>query len=224
MNCAFDSLLDLTFPTDLNYDFWPALETDSRKLLIVLHGRGDSAEGYHWLPEALGIDEFNFLFLNAPDPYQLGFSWYPVAPNQGPGILRSRQLLFDLLDKIQNKCGLRSTEIFLFGFSQGCLMSLDTVLRYPKVLGGAVGASGFVFFLEEYPKALSPVASLQHIMVNHGPADPMLPFEKTKAQIIRLQNMGLSIDWREYDKEHSIDHNLEIHDIKAFFRRLLDAS
>ena len=32
-----------------------AREKHSRRLMIVLHGLGDSMEGYRWLPPALGL-------------------------------------------------------------------------------------------------------------------------------------------------------------------------
>ena len=36
--------------------------------MIVLHGLGDSMEGYRWLPEALQLPWLNYLLVNAPDP------------------------------------------------------------------------------------------------------------------------------------------------------------
>lgn len=217
------NLMNSTLST-LKYEFWPALDKDSSKLLIVLHGRGDSPEGFHFLPAALGIDAFNFLFLEAPDPYHSGFSWYDLAPHQASGIIRSRELLFALLDKLQSEHKVKSTDIFLFGFSQGCLMCLDVVLRYSKHLGGVVGVSGYVFFEEQYPSAFSKVAQEQKIWVSHGRFDEVLEFEKTQNAIERLRSLGISIDWNPIDKGHTIDEVDELPHIKLFFRRLLDAN
>ena len=66
------------------------------RLMIVLHGLGDSLEGWLWLPGALQLPWLNFLLVNAPDPYYGGYSWYDIE--SGAGIETSRQLLFQLLD------------------------------------------------------------------------------------------------------------------------------
>jgi len=219
----FDPLLLHTFQAGLDYEFWPAEQAASAKTLIVLHGRGDTMEGFQWLPERLGIEEFNYLFLQAPDAYSFGYSWYDLPPRQGPGIVRSRELLFWLLDRLQVEIGLRSEDIFLLGFSQGCLMSLDVSLRYPKHLGGVVGISGYVFFEDEYPEALSPVAREQKIWVSHGHRDDILPLERSKASVQRLRDLGMHIDWTEFDKDHTVDEREELPQIHDFFRRLLDA-
>lgn len=92
--------------------------------MVVLHGRGDSPEGFHFLPAALGIESFHFLFLQAPDAYHFGFSWYDLPPHQGPGIIRSRNLIIELLNKIEIEANIKSTDIFLFGFSKDVLCAL----------------------------------------------------------------------------------------------------
>lgn len=210
--------------SELTLDFWPAVTPHSKKILLVLHGRGDSPEGFHFLPGTLGMDEFNFLFLQAPDPYYTGFSWYDLPPQQAAGIVRSRDLIFKLLDNLQSVVGLRSTDIFLFGFSQGCLMSIDVGLRYPKHLGGIVGVSGYVFFENEYPGAFSSVAKRQKFWISHGRLDEMLEYEKSQASIERLRQLGVSIDWNPIDKGHTIDEADEIPHIKLFLQRLLNAN
>ena len=49
-----------------------AREKDSRRLMIVLHGLGDSMEGYRWLPEAMNFPWLNYQLVNAPDQYYGG--------------------------------------------------------------------------------------------------------------------------------------------------------
>src|SRR5215469_15363444 len=76
------------------------LELGSRRLWIMLHGLGDSIEGYRWLPQAMRLPWMNYLLVNAPDKYYGGYSWYNFAGQPGdivPGVERSRKLLFQLL-------------------------------------------------------------------------------------------------------------------------------
>ena len=38
----------------LHHELIRARDKDSRRLMVMLHGLGDSIEGYRWLPEAMG--------------------------------------------------------------------------------------------------------------------------------------------------------------------------
>src|ERR1041385_281011 len=60
--------------TMLESEFIEARERGSRRLLIALHGLGDSIEGYRWLPNALSLPWLNYLLVNAPDEYYGGYS------------------------------------------------------------------------------------------------------------------------------------------------------
>lgn len=220
----FNSLLDQTFVSDFTYEFWPAIDPSSKKILIVLHGRGDSIEGFHFLPAALDLDSLNTLFLQAPDEWHSGYSWYDMPPHQAPGVMRSRLMMFALLDELQKVLGIRADDIFIFGFSQGSLICMDVALRYPKVLGGVICVSGYVFFEHEYPKAFSSVACRQRIWVSHGHQDNMVPFDRTAESIERLRSLGLLIDWVPLNKEHTVDEYEEIPLIRQFINTQLEAN
>ena len=85
----------------LHTELIPATQETEPRLMIVLHGLGDSLEGYRWLPQALGLPWLSYLLVNAPDPYFGGFSWYDIDGDPSAGIERSRELLFDLLDELR---------------------------------------------------------------------------------------------------------------------------
>ena len=57
----------------LNTELIPAAEADSKWLMVVLHGLGDSMDGFRWLPRALDNPRLNLLLVNAPDDYLNGF-------------------------------------------------------------------------------------------------------------------------------------------------------
>ncbi|MGE3263563.1 MAG: alpha/beta hydrolase [Bacteriovoracia bacterium] len=198
----------------------PAISHGPKRLLIVMHGLGDSLEGYRFLPDFLKIPGLEYLLVNAPDPYFTGFSWFDLFGNRKAGIKRSRELLFAALGELEAQ-GWRTDQIGIFGFSQGCLMALDLACRYPKKFGCVIGVSGFVEFLEEYPEKFSPVAREQKIMVTHGTLDSMLPYHETRAQIQALQGMGLSINWKEYSKDHTIDPREEVSDLRRYILKNL---
>ncbi len=201
----------------LHAQFVPAAAKNSRRLFVVLHGLGDSLAGWRWLPDALQLPDLNYLLVNAPDEYYGGYSWFDYPGDIAPGIHRSRKLLFELLDDLRAK-GFPADQITLGGFSQGCLMTLETGLRYPHRLAGIVGLSGWVFEIEQLICDLTPVAKSQRLLVTHGHFDPLLPFAAARAQIQQLQAAGLNITWREYPKEHSIHGEEEISAIRDFVR------
>src|SRR5947209_6907424 len=135
-----------------------------------------------------------------------------------PGITRSQRLLSGLLDE-QRKNGWPTEQTILGGFSQGCLMSLETGLRYPHKLAGIVGISGHVCDPEKLVKELSPTARQIPILVTHGTFDPMIPIEQTRPQIEFLKSAGLNIEWREFAKPHTIAGELELSIIRTFVKR-----
>ena len=195
----------------------PARQKSEReRVVIVLHGLGDSLNGFSFLPEALGIGELSYLLLNAPDSYYGGYSWYDFQGDSATGIRRSRELLLKLLHELKEQ-GVASNDIFLFGFSQGCLMATDLGLRCPEALGGICGVSGYVAFMEEYPEQLSPAVKNQHFLISCGHRDNMVPFEPAARQFQKLQTMGIDIDFKAYDKDHTILEE-ELKDIAAWFR------
>ncbi len=201
--------------------FVPAKEWGgSEKLLIVLHGLGDSIEGYRFLPEILNFPRLSYLLVNAPDRYYTGYSWYDIYNDQRPGIIRSRELLTRALADLKAQ-GWGLENVGLFGFSQGCVMSLDVALRSPERLGCVVGVSGYVAFLSEYPEALSPVVAEQKILVTHGTLDPLVSSRSMHEQVKKLRQFGVKIGWQAYEKEHTIDPVQEIPTIRKFIGEAL---
>src|SRR5215469_12202833 len=159
--------------------FIPAAEKTSKRLMVMLHGLGDSLEGYRWLPEAMDFPWLNYLLVNAPDAYYGGYSWFDYPNNMPPGILRSRKLLVELLDGLQIK-----------GFAHR--------------LAGLVDISGWVFEIEKLLTELSPAAREQRLLISHGRYDELIPFEPVKEQARVLREAGLRVEWHEYPKGHTI--------------------
>ncbi len=196
-------------------DLLPARERASRRLMVVLHGLGDSMEGYRWMPGEMRLPWLNYLLVNAPDDYFGGYSWYDIYGDASSGVARSRALLTSLLDDLPQQ-GFAPVETVLFGFSQGCLLTLETGLRYPKQLAGLIGISGYIQDLATLLQELSPVAREQRILMTHGTEDPLLPIAPVRKQAELLQGAGLNLAWREFDKVHTIAGEEELAVIRRF--------
>jgi len=194
----------------------PAAEKNSQRLMVILHGLGDSLDGWRWFPEVMNLPWLNYLLVNAPDEYYGGYSWFDLN-DMSPGVHSSRKLLLDLLDNLRAK-GVPAEQITLGGFSQGCLMAVDVGLRYPHRLAGIVGISGWVYDTEHLLQELSPVARQQRLLMTHGTGDPMVPIAKVRPQIPVLKAAGLSVEWREFNKVHTVAGEEEISVIREFVR------
>jgi phospholipase/carboxylesterase len=199
----------------LKSEFIPARDPSSKALLIALHGLGDSAAGWRFLPPTLGLPWLNCLLVNAPDPYYGGFSWYEFSGEERRGIERSRKLLFTLLDA-QRAAGFPSEQTTLLGFSQGCLMTADVGFRFPRRFAGLVGISGWVHEPEKLLREKSPVAAEQRMLFTHGTLDPLVPCASVREQVRVLRAAGLSIEWRDYPKAHTLDGAEELPAIRRF--------
>jgi predicted esterase len=201
----------------LDHEWIPAAEPGSRQVMVVLHGLGDSAAGFHWLPAALRLPAMNYLLANAPDPYYGGYSWYDIYGDPAPGIARSGREIAALLDRLAAK-GFPANLTTLFGFSQGCLMTMEMAVRYPDRFAGLVGVSGYVHEPGELAKAMSPVAKEQRILFTHGARDPVVSSKEASEQVALLQKAGMRIEWRVFSKAHEIAGEEEIKLIREFTR------
>ena len=201
----------------LHAELIPAAEPragEVQPLMVMLHGLGDSIEGYRWLPEAMKLPWLNFLLVNAPDDYYEGYSWFDLNDIE-PGVTRSRKLLFQLLDGLPAR-GFAAEQTTVGGFSQGCLMAMEAALRYPRVFAGIVGISGWVYEVQRLQ--LSPVARRQRILMTHGLHDPMVPIAAVRQQIPILKAAGIQVEWREFAKDHTIAGEQELGVIREFVR------
>lgn len=75
----------------------------------------------------------------------------PGNPERIKGLMNTRKKMDELLDHLIHHCGWNPPNIFLFGFSQGGTIALDTVLfGSVRNLGGVISISGYL--LEEQSK------------------------------------------------------------------------
>ena len=186
----------------LNNIFIPS-KVPSKKLMIILHGRGDSSHGFTFLPEYLNIDNMNYILLDAPFEYYGGFSWYDLPPHQLEGIEYSRKVLTDVLDTLFEE-DFNAHESFLFGFSQGSLLTFEFGTRYEKVLAGYIAVSGYIYDADTLLQEMNQNVKASSWLCTHGIYDEVLPFSTSREQVEVLQNGGFDIEFKSYVKDHTI--------------------
>lgn len=196
---------------------WLPARQSSKKLVIVLHGRGDSPAGFRWMPEVMGLDDVNYLLVRAPDRYYTGYSWYDLPPDQGPGIFRSRDLLDKLIEEVMAE-GFKTEDIILFGFSQGCLMTLEWGGRTRLKFAGFIGISGYCYDPEKLAEDMSEEAKKARWLITHGTRDAVLDFAVSEGQVKYLQAKGLPLEFHSFVKEHTIDDRDEMPLLRSWIK------
>jgi predicted esterase len=116
------------------------LET-SRGVVIMIHGRGASADDILSLVPALDRSGFTYLA-----PSAAGRTWYPYSfltetEKNEPGISSGLFTIGALVDEVA--AGPHPVErIVLLGFSQGACLAQEFAVRHARRYGGVVGFSG----------------------------------------------------------------------------------
>jgi len=199
-----------------------ACPPDATHLCLVLHGLGDSRQGWKPVAGMLAIPRLGWCFAQAPKAYYDGWSWFDLSPDfvpSGADVRESRAQVRQLIDHLLATTGLPAERLFLMGFSQGCLMTLDVGLRDDRQFAGLIGISGWLAQAQDFPGGFGTAARTQAIFWSHGTADSLIPIEAPRRNKDYLQELGCQINWRVYDKEHSLDPVQELGDVRAFLRQ-----
>lgn len=208
----------------LTYDFTPA--QPGKPTALVLHGLGDSKEGWKPVAPMLGLAGWGFCFVQAPDDYYGGFSWFDIALGEriavnAAGVERSWRELSTLLAHLESAHALPCERLALIGFSQGCLMALELALRHPRPFLAVVAISGWLHREADWPAQFGAAARSQRILCTHGLDDTVVPITLAQPRINLLKRLGIDVQWAEYAKPHGLDPDEEVGDIR---RHLLDAA
>ena len=199
---------------------------------VVVHGLGDSMEGWRPFVPVLLPPDVTAILVNAPTPYYGGYSWYPIpgmtSPSDGPedmlaGIRASRALLAELVTHVLQELGMSADQVLLLGFSQGCCMVLETALRSDHRFAGVVGISGLATDLDDLPEGLGAAAREQAIIWTCGRHDPVIPVEWVQATHEAVSALDVATDFRVYAKAHEVDPEQELPELQAWIAERVGA-
>jgi predicted esterase len=165
--------------------------------IVLLHGRGGSAENILSLYDELGIKN-----LAALAPQAAGHTWYPhsfLAPlddNQpylDSALARIESLVADLLDR-----GIPGERIALLGFSQGACLTLEFVARHARRYGAVMGLTGGLIGPPGTPRNYKGSLAGTPVFLGTSDPDPHVPFERVKETETVLSRMGATVELRRY--------------------------
>ncbi len=188
-----------------------------QRLMIVLHGRGDSLGSFINIKNELRLPGMNYLLLNAPRRSGQGYSWYALEPRHETGILRARALLFALVDQLK-VAGWKTEDIFFLGHSQGALVVSDFLMNHPDRFGGVVGVSGYIWFPRGWKaRVRRAAAQVTPWLMTYGKYDRIIPPNEIREDLDQLWAEGLMVTAHAFSKGHDFDFQKEV----PFMRRWL---
>jgi phospholipase/carboxylesterase len=171
---------------------------DAGKALILLHGRGGSAEDILSLSSHLHLHGYA-LFA----PQATNNSWYPqsfLAPpaRNEPWLSSALGLLSSIVGDIVAQ-GIGKEHIYFLGFSQGACLTLEFTTRNATRYGGIVAFTGGLIGDKIYPGNYTGNFEQTPVFIGTSNPDLHVPVERVYATTNILKSMGAIVTEKVYD-------------------------
>lgn len=177
---------------------------EAKKAIVMLHGRGGSAEDIIGLKSVLNIGEMAIYAPNATNN-----SWYPysfMAPaDQNQPALDSALNVVDEVVKQIEADGITADNIYFAGFSQGACLTLEYTTRNAKQYGGIIVFTGGLVGQELAEENYAGDFAGTPIFISTGDPDPHVPVSRVKESIAILERMNAFVTFAIYPgRQHTI--------------------
>jgi predicted esterase len=197
--------------------------TNARAAMIMVHGRGASADDILSLSNELRMPGFAYLA-----PQAAGNTWYPysflspIAQNE-PGISSALAAIADVLATIEH-AGIPAERTMLLGFSQGACLSLEFSARAARRYGGIAGLSGGLIGPEGTPRDYSGSLAGTPIFLGCSDVDPHIPAPRVVETATVLRRLGGDVDMRTYSgMGHTINED-EVEAVRRIMQAVVDSA
>lgn len=171
---------------------------DAGKVLIMIHGRGGSAEDILSLASHLQVKDFALLA-----PQAANNSWYPysfMAPTSQnePWLSSALSLLKHIVNDIIAQ-GIAEENIYFLGFSQGACLTLEFVIRNATKFGGVIAFSGGLIGDRINSGNYKGDFNGTPIFIGSSNPDPHIPVERVYATTNILKGMHANVTEKIYE-------------------------
>jgi phospholipase/carboxylesterase len=180
---------------------------EASKVLLMIHGRGGSAQDILSLSSYLEVEDFTLVA-----PQATNNTWYPYSfmapPAQNePWLSSALNLLKEIVDEIKSK-GISAENIYFLGFSQGACLTLEFVTRNATQCGGVVAFTGGLIGDKIYPENYQGDFNGTPVFIGTSNPDPHVPVERVYATSNILKNMNASVTEKVYNNMgHTINQD-----------------
>lgn len=166
--------------------------------IILVHGRGGSAEGM--VPIARAAGALDTLLIA---PRANSGSWYPdrfLAPfkNNEPYLTSALKAIGRSVDQAIG-AGISIHNIMLVGFSQGACLALEYAARHAQRYGGVVAFAGARLGDVYDPSVNHGTFNGTPIFLGCANDDPHIPEARVRESAQQLADQGAVVDLRIYD-------------------------
>jgi len=180
---------------------------DASRVLIMIHGRGGSAEDILNLADHLDVKDFALIA-----PQATNHSWYPYSfltiPSQNEPWLTST---LDIISEIVNDLvsnGIAKENIYFLGFSQGACVALEFVARNASRYGGVAAFTGGLIGDKIYTQNYSGDFSGTPVFIGTSDPDPHVPVERVNESATILEKMNAVVTKKIYkNMGHTINQD-----------------
>lgn len=181
--------------------------SEADKVLIMIHGRGGSAEDILSLASHLSVDDFALLAPQATD-----HTWYPYSfmapPAQNEPWLSSALSVLEEIVADVARAGIPANQIYFLGFSQGACLTLEFVTRNAKQYGGVVAFTGGLIGDKIYPENYKGSFNGTPVFIGTSDPDMHVPVERVYATANIMRNMQADITEKVYlNMGHTINQD-----------------
>jgi phospholipase/carboxylesterase len=165
---------------------------ETNKALILIHGRGATAEDILGLGQELNTSGFAMLA-----PQATNYTWYPysfLAPvkDNEPWLSSAIRLLGEIVSDI-NKQGIPSEHIYLAGFSQGACLTLEFAGRHAQKWGGIAAFTGGLIGDKLNPDNYKGDFNNTPIFIGSSNPDPHIPVDRVKESTKVLRSLNADV-------------------------------
>jgi len=191
-----------------------AAPSDSRRAVILMHGRGDSAEGILGLAGELDVPGIMWLA-----PQAASHTWYPLsflaplAQNE-PGLTSALDVIGGLVELLGRE-GVAPERIVLMGFSQGACLAQEFAARHAQRYAAVVGLSGGLIGPRGTPRNYQGSLVGTPVFLGCSDTDPHIPLDRVHESAGVFRAMSALVDERIYPRMgHTVNRD-EIEAVKA---------
>jgi predicted esterase len=173
----------------------------ARAVMILLHGRGATAESILELAAAFAQDDAAYLAPQAPLIHHAP-QWYPqrflAALKDNEPYLSSALQTVDQLVAEVTASGVPHTRIVIGGFSQGACLALEYVARHARRWGGVLGYSGALIGPPDLPRSDTGTLDGTPVFIGSSEGDQHVPPASVRSSAAALTALGAQVTTRLY--------------------------
>ena len=150
---------------------------------VLCHGYGGAGKDIALLASywRTYITDTIFICPDAPEKCAAspnGFQWFDLMDQASEQILAkslvAENKLNKLIDEVKEKNNLKASEIIIGGFSQGCMITLQTGIKRKDKINSIIGYSGKIIDVDHLSKN---IISKPNIILMHGDIDQIVTIE-----------------------------------------------